>query len=69
MKRVSVVSSNLAEVGYDERSQTMEIMFKDGGVYQYFDVPKATYQGLLGASSAGQYFHAHIRGAYRYARA
>lgn len=68
MERVSVVSSNISEVGYDAGSATMEIMFSDGRIYQYFDVPAHVYDGLLGAASVGQYFHREIRGVYRYAR-
>jgi hypothetical protein len=69
MNRIQVTSSNLSEVGYDARSTTLEIMFRDGAVYQYFDVPEQVYDGLVNAASAGQYFHANIRGSYRYARA
>ena len=68
MNRVVIASSNIAEVGYDRAKQTLEIMFRDGGVYQYFDVPEQVYQELLGAASHGQYFQASIKGAYRYAR-
>jgi hypothetical protein len=55
-------------VGYDEDAQTMEIEFKEGRVYQYFDVPKHVYHALMQADSRGQYFHQSIRGFYRYAR-
>lgn len=68
MIRTPVVSSNLSTVGYDPSTQTMEIEFADGAVYQYFDVPAHIHDGLLSAPSAGQYFHAQIRGVYRYAR-
>lgn len=40
MNRKSVTSSNIASIGYDETSETLEIEFKNGGVYQYFDVPQ-----------------------------
>lgn len=46
MKRIPVSSSNLASVGYDETSQTLEIGFLHGGVYQYFDVPSSFMKGL-----------------------
>ena len=68
MKRQSVTSSNLASVGYDPATQTLEIEFHHGGVYQYFDVPSSIYDGLVVASSKGQYFAANIKGVYRYAR-
>jgi hypothetical protein len=68
MNRIPVTSSNLASVGYDAATQTMEIEFNDGAIYQYFDLPQLVYQGLISAASAGQYFHAQVRGVYRYAR-
>ncbi len=68
MNRQPVSSSNLESVGYDQTTQTMEIEFRDGSLYQYFDVPQHVYDGLISAPSAGQYFHSQIRGIYRYAR-
>lgn len=68
MKRVPVTSSNIAEVGYDATTQTLEIMFNDGAIYQYFDVPQAVYEGMLASGSVGKFFHAHVKGSYRYAR-
>ena len=68
MNRVQVSSSNIAEVGYDATSSTLELLFTNGRVYQYFDVPESVHQALMNAASVGQYFHAEIRGVYRYAR-
>lgn len=68
MNRVPVVSSTIASVGYDEESSTLEIEFRDGGIYQYFDVPQAEHQAMMGGGSVGVYFSAAIRGVYRYAR-
>lgn len=68
MQRKPVTSSNIAEIGYDEASRTLEILFRNGRLYQYFDVPLADYQGLMNAASHGQYLNAHIKGRYRYAR-
>ncbi|RXZ48650.1 KTSC domain-containing protein [Agromyces fucosus] len=68
MQRIGVSSSNIVTIGYDTASQTMEIEFIGGSVYQYFDIPAHIYEGLLAAGSAGQFFHAQVRGHYRYAR-
>lgn len=68
MNRDPVSSSNLQSVGYDEASQTLEVEFKDGVVYQYFDVSSAEHAGLVGAPSVGSYFAANIRQSYRYSR-
>jgi hypothetical protein len=68
MKRHSVSSSNIASIGYDERSNTLEIEFLNGGVYQYFDVPKIEYDGIINANSHGQYLAQKIKGNYRFSK-
>ncbi len=67
MDMVSVSSSNLRAVGYDPFSRTLRIQFNNG-TYDYYDVPEHIYQGLMTASSHGQYHAAHIKNVYRYSR-
>lgn len=66
MKRTSVSSSNLRSVGYDPAKNILEIEFHGGRVYQYTGVPRSIYNGLMGASSHGKYFHRRIKGRYPY---
>lgn len=68
MHRQPVTSSNLAEIGYDEPRRVLEVLFKNGSVYQYFDVPPQEHQALMQANSHGQYLNANIKGRFRYAR-
>lgn len=68
MNRKPVTSSNIASIGYDETSETLEIEFKNGGVYQYFDVPERVYNGIMSASSHGEYLAQNIKGHYRYSK-
>ena len=68
MDRVPVSSSNIVEIGYDEESQTLEVLFKNERVYQYFSVPGQITNDLMNAASHGQYLNQHIKGLYRYAR-
>ena len=53
MKRTLVDSSMMASVGYDAKQATLEIEFRTGDVYDYFDVPRAVFRALLVASSRG----------------
>jgi hypothetical protein len=55
-------------VRYEEERRRLEIEFLDGGVYEYYEVPPAEFDGLLAAESHGSYFHKHIRGNYSYNR-
>jgi hypothetical protein len=68
MDRVSVNSSNVAEIGYDPSSMTLEIAFNNGNVYQYFDVPEAVYDELMRAESIGKFLNANIKDNYRCVR-
>lgn len=68
MQRTSVSSSNIASVGYDPDSSTLEIEFNNGAVYQYFDVNENVYNELIHATSVGGYLAANIKGKYRFSR-
>lgn len=69
MERVSVSSSNIAAVGHDGFSQTLEVEFLSGAVYEYYDVPEYVYLELISASSVGGYFAQRIKNVYGYSRA
>lgn len=60
MERIPVQSSTLASVGYDPESQVLEIEFKSGSVYEYFEVPMSVHRALLNAPSLGKFFNQHI---------
>jgi len=62
--RLPVDSSNLAAVGYDPETRTLEIEFRNGRVYRYFDVPSDVYEELMAADTLGGYFNRNIRNRY-----
>jgi len=66
MNRTPVASSNVASVGYDASTLTLEVEFHSGSVYQYFDVPEAVFQELVSSQSVGTYLNQHIKNSYRY---
>jgi hypothetical protein len=68
MEMTRVNSSNVESVGYDEDSSTLQIEFKNGTMYQYFDVPEDVFIGLRDADSVGRYLAARIKGTYRYSK-
>ena len=65
MNRIRVVSSNIRSVGYEANTETLEVEFASGSVYQYFDVPESEYEGLMNAASKGKYFNRNIKDNYR----
>jgi len=68
MSWINVSSTNLSRIRYDDSKNILEIEFQGGRVYQFFDVPKQVFEGLLNAESKGKFFHEQIKGHYRYAR-
>lgn len=68
MEMIKVDSSNVEAVGYDEDSSTLQVEFKNGGMYQYFDVPEEVFIGLRDADSVGGYLASRIKGTYRYSK-
>lgn len=63
-----VKSRDIALVGYDPGSATLEIVFRAGGVYRYQNVPEGVYHALMSASSHGTYFQKHIKSQYTYVK-
>ena len=68
MKLKPVDSEMLRLVGYDTRSQILEVVYNTGGTYQYKGVPASEYEKLMSAESIGQYMHRYIIDHYDYER-
>ncbi len=68
MNREPVASSNIAAIGYDEPSQTLEVEFTSGAVYQYYNVTQALFEQLMQASSKGQFLAYQIKNSFPYSR-
>jgi hypothetical protein len=68
VERIPVSSSSLSSIGYDVDSQTLEVEFNHGGVYQYAGVPEGEYTSLMSSSSLGQYFQANIKNRYPFSK-
>ena len=68
MNRGTVSSSNLRSIGYDQQTQTLEVEFVSGWVYQYYGVSEHMHDEIMRASSKGQFFNQYIRNFYPYSR-
>ena len=64
--RSQVESSTLVSIGYDEEQRIMEIVFRDGRVYHFLEVPPERVLSLLRAESKGRYFNAEIKPDFAY---
>lgn len=68
MERYSVASSNVASMGYDEDTETLEVEFLNGSIYQYYGVPQNMYQQFVRAGSKGRFLSTYIKNAYPFSR-
>jgi hypothetical protein len=68
MERQKVSSSNIASIGYDPSSQTLEVEFLNGSVYQYYNVPGGIHEAFMRAPSKGQFLASQIKDRFPYSR-
>jgi hypothetical protein len=61
-------SSNIAGFEYSKERHVLTVEFKNGGRYNYYDVPEVVFEQMKAASSRGQFLAKNIKGKYRYAR-
>ncbi len=59
---IPVTSSQIASMGHDPVNSTMRVVFKTTGkAYNYTNVNKATFDGLMAAESVGSAFSKTIK--------
>jgi len=56
MERKRVNSSKLRSVGYDERSQTLEVELSNGQVWQYPKVYPEVYRRFMAAPNPSSFY-------------
>lgn len=61
-------SSNIAAVRYEEEQSILEVIFLNGGTYQYYDVPIHVAEDFERADSKGSFLASAVKGNYRYSK-
>ena len=61
-------STNVSSARYLYDDKIMEVVFNNGGAYQYFNVPPSVFLGLLESDSAGRYIWNHVRDIFEFNR-
>lgn len=64
---ILVSSSLLAVVAYSNHA-SLDLTFRNGAVYRYFDVPPSVFEQLINAESKGFFFNRAIRNRFSYRR-
>ena len=68
MEKQRVSSSTVLSIGYDRQTETLEIEFGSGRVYQYYGVPDNLHNEIMQTPSKGQFFNTYIRDQYPFSR-
>jgi hypothetical protein len=68
MNRTVVNSAAVASVGYDPQACILEVRFRAGGVYQYFDVPESVHEQLMAVDSMAAFLNTVVKPHYRCVR-
>ena len=64
-RKQDIESSRIVKGG---GKRTLEVMFTNGSVYQYYDVHEHIHESLISASSKGTFLNENVKGHFRYAR-
>ena len=64
MNRFIVDSTLIFSIGYIP--EILAVEFRDGGLYEYLDVPEEIFHELTVAKSVGAYFVRNIKDRYQY---
>jgi KTSC domain len=68
MNRTTVGSPGIAQVGYEEGSETLEIEFVSGKIFQFYNVPLKLFNQLMNSSQKELYYESHILVRFPYTR-
>jgi hypothetical protein len=57
-------SSNISSASYDDETKVLTVEFNGGAEYEYSGVMPETFEAFRNSSSAGSFFHTHIKANY-----
>lgn len=64
MNNISVNSSAITSVSYTA-DNTLEVNFRSGNTYRYYDVPRSVVEKMISSDSTGRFFVANVNGRFR----
>lgn len=65
---ITVSSSNIESIGYDESNQQVYIRFLNASIYVYTGVPIHEFESLRDAPSLGSYLNRSFKNVFPYER-
>jgi hypothetical protein len=64
MRACRLRSSLIDRIVFDDEAETLRIRFRHSGEYLYRGVPRAIYDALCKAASAGSFFNEQVKGRF-----
>ncbi len=64
IKMTQVKSTSISEIGYKRR--TMNIVFKNGKIYEFKRVPRAKFDEFAASTSKGRFFNKQVKDSFPY---
>ena len=61
-------SPNIARTKYFPKDKVLELEYRNGQIYHYYDVPPTLWGELINALSIGSFLHRKVKGNYRYCK-
>ena len=61
-------SKILKSAGYSSEFEILEVVFLDGAIYQFYNVPKELYDQFMKEKAKSKFFSAQIRNTYPFSR-
>ena len=63
---VVINSSNLNFASYQTESKTLAVTFKNGSIYEYYEVPWEIFTKLRMSDSQGKFLNTNVNKKYKY---
>lgn len=63
---VSMISTSLKSASYDTNNENLRIMFNNGKIYEYKNVPYKTFTKFCSSKSQGKFFNENILKNYKF---
>jgi hypothetical protein len=57
MRRQEVDSEGIVSIGYERQRRELEVQFRHGDIYRYFDVSAGEFAEFMAAESKGTYLN------------
>lgn len=59
-------STHIRNISYSRKAKELRVIFKNGNLYTYKDVPRSVFEKITKAESVGKKFNALVKGKFTF---